>query len=258
MGQQARVWVTLKLVMLENDFARDGFVVLRDVFAPEEIGRISDEIDRIVEGRADYIPERDIVYEPGSEPRRVRNAFRLHVYHPAFLDLARHPELVDAMSRLLPGPIRLYGSQLFAKPARVGTEVPLHQDMPYWPFAPYELISAWIALDNSTIENGCVRYVAGSHKLGMMPHAPSGVPGNSLGLVADSRVRALPEVPVEVQRGSCILHHCLTAHRSEPNQSDQPRRGLIYVYMSRNVQLVDPSRLKGPADFPEITAAAER
>jgi ectoine hydroxylase-related dioxygenase (phytanoyl-CoA dioxygenase family) len=178
----------------------------------------------------------------------------LHVYHPPFLGVARHPALVDAMSRLLPGPIRLYGSQLFAKPARVGTQVPLHQDMPYWPFEPCELISAWIALDDSTIENGCVRYLAGSHKLGILPHAPSGVAGNSLGLVVDDRVCSLPEVPVEVRRGSCILHHCLTAHRSEPNRSDHPRRGLIYIYMSRNVKLTDPTRLKGPADFPWITA----
>jgi len=240
--------------MLENDFARDGFVVLHDIFSAGEIGRISDEIDRIVEGRVDYIPATDIIYEPDTEPRRVRNAFRLHVYHPPFLDVARHAALLHAMSRLLPGPIRLYGSQLFAKPARVGTRVPLHQDMPYWPFEPYELISAWIALDDSTIENGCVRYVAGSHKLGMLPHAPSGVAGNSLGLVADDRVRALPEVPVEVRRGSCILHHSLTAHRSEPNQSDRARRGLIYVYMSANVKLTDPSRLKGPAHFPQLTA----
>jgi phytanoyl-CoA hydroxylase len=238
--------------MIEDDFTRDGFVVLRNVFSPLEIAGISDEIDAIVEGRVDYVPERDIVYEPDSEPRRVRNAFRLHVYNPPFLEVARHPALLDAMSRLLPGPLRLYASQLFAKPARVGTHVPLHQDMPYWPFEPYELISAWIALDDSSIHNGCVRYLAGSHKLGVLPHAPSGVAGNSLGLVADERVRALPEVPVEVERGSCILHHCLTAHRSEPNQSDHPRRGLIYVYMSRNVRVVDPSRLKGPADFPEI------
>jgi ectoine hydroxylase-related dioxygenase (phytanoyl-CoA dioxygenase family) len=168
--------------------------------------------------------------------------------------MARHPALISALEALLGSPLRLYGSQLFAKPAHVGTPVPLHQDMPYWPFAPCEMISAWIALDDATIANGCVRHVAGSHKLGILPHAPSGVAGNSLGLVPDERLAALPEVPVEVRRGSCILHHCLTAHRSEANQSDRPRRGLIYVYMSPKVELIDPSRLKGPAVFPVVSA----
>jgi ectoine hydroxylase-related dioxygenase (phytanoyl-CoA dioxygenase family) len=125
--------------------------------------------------------------------------------------------------------------------------------MPYWPFEPYELVSAWIALDDSTTENGCVRYFAGSHRLGMLPHTPSGVTGNSLGLVDDSRVKTLEEVPVEVRRGSCILHHSLTVHRSEPNVSDHPRRSLVYVYMSERVRLTDPSRMVGPAEFPLVS-----
>lgn len=104
------------------------------------------------------------------------------------------------------------------------------------------------------MENGCVRYVAGSHKLGMLPHAPSGVTGNSLAVVEDPRLAALPEYPAEVRRGSCILHHCLTVHRSEPNRSANPRRGLVYVYMSDRVRLTDPSRLKGPANFPVVSS----
>ena len=131
--------------------------------------------------------------------------------------------------------------------------MPAHQDMPYWPFEPYELVSAWIALDDSTIQNGCVRYVAGSHKLGMLPHAPSGVVGNSLGVMEDARVAVLEERPVEVRRGSVILHHSLTVHRSEANQSDKPRRGLIYVYMSERVRVTDPARLKCPAEFPLVS-----
>lgn len=238
---------------IAQEFNENGFVVLEDVFSPSEITTVSDEVNRVIEGRAAYLPEAEVVYEPDSTPRRVRNAFRLHHYEGRFLNTAKHPNLIGPMEAILGKSLRLYGSQVFAKPARVGTAVPAHQDMPYWPFEPYELVSAWIALDDSTIENGCVRYVAGSHKLGMLPHAPSGVVGNSLGLVEDSRVAALEERPVEVRRGSCILHHALTVHRSEPNRSDFPRRGLIYVYMSENVRLTDPSRMKGPAEFPAVS-----
>jgi ectoine hydroxylase-related dioxygenase (phytanoyl-CoA dioxygenase family) len=166
------------------------------------------------------------------------------------MDFARKPQLVAVLRAILGEPVRLYGSQVFAKPARVGTAVPRHQDMPYWPFAPADMLSAWIALDDSTEENGCVRFALGSHKLGMLPHAASGVAGNSLGLVTGAE--ELPELAAVIRRGSCVLHHSLTVHHSEPNRSEQARRGLVYVYMERKVELVDPAKLKGPAVFPVV------
>jgi phytanoyl-CoA hydroxylase len=239
---------------MQSEFDKNGFVVVPDVFSEAEISGISAEVDRVLLGAVSYVPENDVVFEPNTNPQQVRNAFRLHVYNDGFLNTARHAPLISAVESLLGKGLRLYSSQVFAKPALVGSVVPQHQDMPYWPFAPYEMVSSWIALDDSSIENGCVRYVAGSHKLGILPHTPSGIVGNSLGVVEDSRVTALPEVPAEVRRGSCILHHCLTVHRSGVNQSPHPRRGLIYVYMSNRVRLVDPSRLKGPADFPHVSS----
>jgi phytanoyl-CoA hydroxylase len=234
-------------------FEQDGYAILDRVFSEEEISPVSDEIDRIIAGERTYIPERDLVWEPGEEKRRLRNAFRLALYNPLFLEFAKSPKLTGVLGELLGHPLRLYGSQLFAKPARVGTVVPKHQDMPYWPFDPPELITAWVALDDSTKENGCVRFFAGSHKRGMLPHSPSNVPGNSLGLDDHPAVNTLPEHAVEVKRGSVVLHHSLTVHYSEPNLSDRARRGLVYVYMSPNVRLTDPERMKGPAIFPEVT-----
>ena len=124
--------------------------------------------------------------------------------------------------------------------------------MAYWPFDPPEMISAWVALDDTSMENGCVRFFAGSHKLGLLPHASSNVKGNSLGLVDHPAVDALPEHAIEVKRGSVVLHHALTVHHSQPNQSNRSRRGLVYVYMSPKVKLVQPERMQGPAVFPEV------
>jgi phytanoyl-CoA hydroxylase len=213
---------------------------------------VSDEIDRLIEGKSTYVPERDLVWEPDANPPRLRNAFRLHLYNDFFLEFAKSRKMTGILGELLGHPLRLYGSQLFAKPARVGTVVPKHQDMPYWPFDPPELISAWVALDDTSMENGCVRFIAGSHKLGVLPHAPSNVKGNSLSLVDHPGLDALPEHAIEVKRGSVVLHHALTVHRSEPNKSNRSRRGLVYVYMSPNVKLVHPERMQGPATFPEV------
>lgn len=238
---------------MQTDFERDGFVVIENAFSGHELETISDEVNRVIDGRADYLPAEDLVYEPDTRPPRVRNAFHLHAHNDVFLRAAKNPAVLSVLESVLGKPLRLYASQVFAKPALVGTVVPAHQDMPYWPFAPYEMISAWIALDDSTIENGCVRHVAGSHKLGILPHVPSGVVGNSLTVADHPRVKELEEVPVPVRKGSCILHHCLTVHRSEPNRSPNPRRGLIYVYMSDRVRVTDASKLKHAAEFPVIS-----
>ena len=229
-------------------FQENGFLILERLLTEEEIAPVSNEIDNIVSEKVNYVPKEDIIYEPSSSPPRVRNAFRVHLYNPFFMGIARNPKVVSWVEGLLGRPLRLYGSQLFAKPAEVGSVVPLHQDMPYWPFEPYELLSCWIALDDSKMENGCVRFMAGSHKLGILRHVPSGVQGDSLKL-DDERIAGLPERAVEVPRGSCVLHHCLTAHWSGPNHSGRPRRGLIMVYMSPRVRLTDPTKLRGPADF---------
>lgn len=243
------------MMQVASRFESQGYSILDSLFSGDDLQEVSDEVDRVIDGSATYVPSRDLIHEPGSDPPRLRNAFRLHLYNSLFLRVPARPRLVAAAESILGSPIRLYSSGLFAKPAEIGSEVPRHQDMPYWPFEPYELLTAWIALDDSTLENGCVRYAAGSHKLGLLPHQPSGVVGNSLGLVPDDRVLALPEHAVELRRGDCLLHHCLTVHRSEPNRSTKPRRGLIYTFMSPRVRLTDAAKLHGPAEFPIIEAS---
>ena len=230
-----------------EQFWRDGVAVLEDLFSEDELSPISDEVDRVIRREVTYVPDADLVYEPGTD--RLRNAFRLHLYEPLFMEFARKAQLVAVIRSILGEPVRLYGSQVFAKPARVGTAVPPHQDMPYWPFSPDDMLSAWIALDDSTEENGCVRFRLGSHRLGRLEHAASGVAGNSLGLVTTVD---LPEWAAVIQRGSCVLHHSLTVHESAPNLSERARRGLVYVYMGPEVRLVDAGRMKGPAEFPEV------
>ncbi|MCC6291212.1 MAG: phytanoyl-CoA dioxygenase family protein [Bryobacterales bacterium] len=236
---------------LEGDWRRDGIVVARELFSAAELAEIESQVGKLLSGESG-LPVHELVYEPGSNPPRLRNAFRLHQYSSFFYDLARRPALTGVMRELLGSPLRLYSSQMFLKPGLVGTEVPWHQDMPYWPFAPAEMATAWIALDDTTIENGCVRFLKGSHTLGELPHEPSGVTGNSLRLAASAVPAACAEEAIQVTKGSVVIHHCLTVHRSDPNSSPHDRRGLLFIYMSPEVRLTDASRLKGVTDFPVV------
>lgn len=238
----------------QSDWQNDGLFIVPSLFHTNELAEIEAAVAELLAGNGG-IPEEELVYETGSNPPRLRNAFRMHRYRPFFWQLACHPRLASVMEQLLGGPLRLYSTQMFLKPGKVGSAVPWHQDMPYWPFHPAEMATAWIALDDTSIENGCVRFLKGSHREGILPHEASGVKGNSLKLSESALPTGYEEVAVEVPKGSVVIHHCLTVHRSEPNLSDHDRRGLLYIYMSPNVEVTDASKLKGGTDFPEVPAS---
>jgi hypothetical protein len=81
----------------------------------------------------------------------------------AFLDLARDPEIVELVSGVLGEDVILWGCHVFCKPAVEGYETPWHQDGHYWPIRPLATCTAWVALEPSTVENGCLRVIPRSH-----------------------------------------------------------------------------------------------
>ena len=88
-----------------------------------------------------------------------------------FLDLACDPELVELVSGVVGEDVILWGCQIFCKPGGDGMEVPWHQDGHYWPIRPLATCTAWIALDASDQENGCLRVIPGSHRSQVLhPH----------------------------------------------------------------------------------------
>jgi ectoine hydroxylase-related dioxygenase (phytanoyl-CoA dioxygenase family) len=151
-------------------------------------------------------------------------------YSPYFDEFAHQPEILELVGTLVNGEPVLMAVELFAKPARVGSAVPYHQDNGYFNLTPSDALTFWLALDDSTVENGCVYYARGSHRQGLLPHKASLVPGNSWGLAERPDPSQLDEVPGIMKRGSSILHHCCLLHRSDRNLSDRPRRGLLMVF----------------------------
>lgn len=81
-----------------------------------------------------------------------------------WLEFATQPEILDIAAQLIGQDLIIWGTTIFGKPARVGKATPWHQDGDYYPIRPLETISVWIALDDVTRENGCMRFIPGSHK----------------------------------------------------------------------------------------------
>lgn len=157
----------------------------------------------------------------------------LLVYDLAFLNYARNETILDMVEQVLGSNIALWNSSLFAKPAKIGSKTPWHQDGEYWPIRPLATCSVWIAVDDSTRENGCLRFIPGSHKTKQLAsHHKNEARGLSLPLELDAdQFDESAAVDIELEAGQMSLHDVYLMHSSEPNGSDKPRRGMTLRFM---------------------------
>lgn len=149
---------------------------------------------------------------------------------PGFHDLIWSPAYRMAAYQLLGGPFRLFHDQLFCKPAKHGGVVAWHQDFSYWTFTkPMHHLTCWIGLDNATKENGCLYYIPGSHKWGLLPI--TGLAGDMdavRSVLTDGQNTVFDnKVANELPRGYASFHHPLMMHGSYANYSERPRRAVV-------------------------------
>lgn len=147
----------------------------------------------------------------------------------AFHDLLWNPAFLVPASQILGGAVRFWHDQLFSKPARHGGVVAWHQDYSYWTRTqPIAHLTCWLALDDSTEENGCLQYVPGSHRWPLLPI--TGLAGDMdeiRTVLNDDQKAAFQPVAIPLKKGECALHHPLLVHGSYENRSDRPRRAAV-------------------------------
>ena len=97
---------------------------------------------------------------------------------------------------------------------------------------PNEALTLWLSQDYVDEENGCVRYIAGSHRSGMRPHQRTSILGFSQGFSDFGAEDRATEIPVCTEPGDLIAHHCLTVHSADTTTSPLARRALGFVYFS--------------------------
>ncbi len=168
---------------------------------------------------------------------------------PGFHDVLWNPAFLMAASQLLGDkPVRFWHDQLFYKPAKKGGVVAWHQDYSYWTRTkPMEHITCWIALDDATVENGCLNYIAGSHKWGLLPKPV--IAGELHGIkdfLNDEQKKQFDNPqPAPVKAGEGIFHHPLALHGSGENKSNHSRRAFVInafadgVFSDSNEPLLD-------------------
>jgi non-heme Fe2+,alpha-ketoglutarate-dependent halogenase len=159
--------------------------------------------------------------------------------------MVREPAILDAVEDLIGPDIMVFHTTMWWKTKGSPSRVPWHQDGTYFGLAPYEHVTAWVALSPSNTQTGCVRIVPGSQHAGQMPHADhrDSTLMLSRGQTVIADVDASLATPIVLSPGEFSLHHTLAVHASDPNTGDDDRIGIGISYIPTRVRHVGPTRL---------------
>lgn len=163
----------------------------------------------------------------------------------AFHDLLFHPAITIPASQLLDtARVRFWHDQVFYKPARHPGVVAWHQDYSYWTRSvPPRHLTVWIGLDDSTVANGCLHFVPGSHKWPLLPKLQLLENMDAIrDVLTPEQLEEFHPEPMELKAGECSFHHCMTLHGSYGNRSAIPRRGVVLNYMHPETRSADGTR----------------
>ncbi len=242
-----------------DHFHRDGYLKFRRVISAEQIDRLRAALDRVIaeeltrEDDSELPPEFRYGHDRKGQDRASsgRDARAIHQYVniwkvcPEYQETIHNPSITAAVRDLMEAPrIRLWHDQVISKPPGDNKLFGFHHDFYFWPMDRPRLITCWLALDDATVENGCMHVIPGSHRdpryqpagcdlsedIRLSP-APRG-PGEPSSLYDEVRTWGADRaVPVELKAGECMFHHCLNYHMTPENTSDRPRRAFIMIYM---------------------------
>jgi Phytanoyl-CoA dioxygenase (PhyH) len=152
--------------------------------------------------------------------------------------MVSHPCVLDAVETLLGPNLLVWDSRWFSKMPGDKTYVAWHQDILYWGIRPINKVTtAWIALSESSSENGGMQVVPGSHKWELLPDRQTYAPDNALasGQEIAVDVDESQAVDIGLQPGEMSLHHSAIVHGSKANDSQKPRIGIAVRYISPDV-----------------------
>jgi hypothetical protein len=222
---------------------RDGFLVIEELFAPEEIPPMIDEVESVL---AEVRQEQSAAAKPPGQTLASGVYVGLSVKRELFRRVARDARLLDALEGLIGPRIGFLSDKVVFKDHDVEYDSPWHQDWAYW--GGSHKISVWVALDEATSENGCLQILPGSHRAAVEHDKVSGVAGFGTRLDPSERGLDLSRaVTLPARPGTAIFFHDLTLHASLPNRSGRDRRALIITYRD----LSQPDK-----EYPSLPAAA--
>ena len=183
---------------------------------------------------------------PYSVKRHASNRVKPYLLFPWAAELVRHSRLLDLIEAVIGPDILVFHTTVWMKAAHSENYVPWHQDATYFGLAPFDHVTAWVALTPSRPESGCVRVIPSSHQRGQLAHFDD----HNDPLTMLSRGQKLADaiheedaVDLVLEPGDVSLHHTLAVHSSGTNRSDDWRIGVGVSYIPTRVHHIGPTRL---------------
>lgn len=210
-------------------YHRDGYVRVDPLLDPAEVARLQEVTDEFVERSRQVTAHSDVFdLEPGHTPqapklRRLKSPDR---QHPVYDRVLRDKRILDLVEQLIGPDIRFLSTKLNMKSPGFGSPVGWHQDWAFYPHTNDDVLAVGVALDDMSLDNGCLMVVPGSHRGPTLDHHEDGV---FVGTATNGDV-GRGAVPIELHAGGISVHHVRLVHGSAPNTSPQPRRFLLLEY----------------------------
>lgn len=203
-----------------DQFRRDGFILVPDVLTPAEVDRFSAAVTAGVKWRTkdNNIP----LEERTNYQKSFLQCMNLWEDRADVAPLTFHPKIGQIAAELMEvEACRVWHDQALYKEAH-GRETDAHQDHPYWPIKEVNSVTAWIPFVQSTLENGALGYLPGSHAIGKRKFVNIfyGEPDK---ILEEPEFKQIEPVFLEVPPGSVAFHHGLTVHLAGPNNTDVDR-----------------------------------
>lgn len=215
-------------------YRENGYLVCPGLVSPDEIETLKRDAADIAKGK---YPCENLAPLPRDMPddEVLRNILCIHQVHyisPIMLEFVKHRGMAEVLARLIGPDVKCMQSMLFVKPPGFQGQA-WHQDEIYIPTRDRSLCGGWIAIDDATVENGCLYVIPGSHKTGYLyPQRPHDNPDEFDFAPESHGFDDSGEIPVEVEAGTVIFFHGYLLHRSKRNRSRGYRRVLVNHYMN--------------------------
>ena len=221
-----------------DSFQRDGFIAGIPILNSHQLGVLREELAAMMDTAEPNPLFYEFHHNESSDPETVLfHALGAWRISPGFHDLIYLRPIVKAAEQLLGGPVRLWHDQVFVKPPRDGAVVEWHQDYSYWTRTkPVAHLTCWIGLDDSTEDNGCLRYIRGSHKWDLLPrYHLSGSMSSVFEYLTDEQRSGFDPVPALLRAGEASFHHPMMLHGSFENTSNRMRRAAVVNFFRDGV-----------------------
>ena len=245
------------IIMIEQRqvqfFQQNGYLKYGPVLNMDEVQELRDGLDRVIQielnGGDDSEPEFEFGHDLRSQNpsgRVITQFLNMWKRETAYERLLHHPTISGVLCDLLnTSQVRLWHDQVISKPPGDNDHFRFHQDFYFWPLDRPEIVSCWLALDDATVDSGCMHVIPASHldpRFGPTGHKEElrAKERNEITESERDKVAKQPASfgkPIQIKAGECMFHHCLNFHATPANISPNQRRAHVMIFMAKGVRV---------------------